>query len=77
MKLRYSDLPIKVRQAYKASAIKPREALSLEKFGAEAEIEAIAVVDHPNGVIYATQKSSPRGKMRSYPARNNTVGPKV
>ncbi len=47
MKLRLPCLPVQVRAAYEAWAAEPRESLSLEKFAAPAEIEAVAVAAHP------------------------------
>jgi hypothetical protein len=50
-----SRLPAGVRQAYEASAAQAAEALNLEVPGAAAEIEAIAVIDSPNGMMYTTR----------------------
>ena len=57
MKLSLSDLPIDVRQAYEASAAQGAETLKFRNMAAVAEIEAIAVVDNLNGLMYITRDS--------------------
>jgi hypothetical protein len=57
MTLSLTDLPVDVRQAFEASAAQSEETLKLGKLAAAVDIEAIAVVDGPNGLMYITRDS--------------------
>lgn len=54
MKVSLVSLPPDIREAYQAWSAQPCE-INLEKLGAVAEIEAVAIVDNPNRLFYITR----------------------
>lgn len=50
-----ADLPLEVQRAYQAFSLQPYKINHLDKIGAVIEIDAIAIIDNPNGIIYITR----------------------
>src|SRR5262249_19661835 len=55
MELSLANLPFGIREAYLGCSPKPDEIERLREIGAKADLEAVAIVDHANAIIYLTR----------------------